>query len=227
MVRTVTLYVCALFYAVMPAYAAAHVARPGPAAVLTIKVVDNTGAPAYVLQRAADIAQRVFRAAGIKTAWVVCANFDETAEPSQNPACYENPADLYVQSVTSRPNNLVPLWDSFKFGAALFTDDGLPGRHSYVLYDRVEKEAETAPCSRIALLGLIMAHEVGHLLLGKGHANEGVMMPRWNHETEAKIARGVLLFLPEEAKRMQASARVVINDRAVYAFAATRSVVQF
>jgi len=211
---TVTQYVCALICAAIPAYPAERVARPDPAAVLTIKVVDYTGAPAYVLQQAASVAHRVFRAAGVETAWVVCSNFDEGADAGQNPGCYENSADLYIQSVTSRNNNLVSQSDHFQFGVALFSDNGLPGKHSYVLYDRVEREAESAPCSRIALLGLIMAHEIGHLLLGRGHSNEGVMTPRWNHEIETKIARGVLRFLPEEAKRMQASARVAIGNRA-------------
>jgi hypothetical protein len=216
---------CALACAAIPACSAAPVASPDPAAVLTIKVVDNIGASAYVLREASVVAQRVFRAAGVQTAWVVCSRFNDVAEQNlddlsaKNPACYENLADMYIQVVNTPRNDLVPWQDKLQLGAAVFPESGPPGRHSYVLYDRIEKEAETAVCTRISLLGLVMAHEIGHLLLGGGHALEGVMMARWNREIEEKIARGMLLFRADQTKRLRASALAAIGARPAYSIA--------
>ena len=203
MVRTLTRYVCAFACAAMPALGGG---------LLTVKVMDYVGARAPMLRKAAAHAQRVFRAAGLETAWVVCPKLDEA--DAENAACYQNPADLYVQVVAARPNALVPLWDNLQFGAALFGENGVATKYSYVLYDRVENEAQNAPCSAISLLGLVIAHEIGHLLLGRGHSFEGVMMAHWNHGTEVKIARGMLVFSPEEAKRLQASAHTLVASRA-------------
>jgi hypothetical protein len=188
--------------------------------VLTVKVVDNVGASAYVLQQAADVAQRVFKAAGLPTVWVVCPRFNDIAAQkldelaAKNPACYENLTDIYIQVVDTPKNNLVPWQDKLQLGAALYPENGPPGRHAYVLYDRIQKEAETAVCTRISLLGLVMAHEIGHLLLGSGHALEGVMIGQWNREIEEKIARGMLLFRHDQAKRLRASALAAITNRA-------------
>jgi hypothetical protein len=55
------------------------------------------------------------------------------------------------------------------------------------------------------ILGSVIAHEMGHLLLGSNaHAISGIMRPHWESGELHRIAMGTLLFLPEESKRMRA-----------------------
>ena len=53
------------------------------------------------------------------------------------------------------------------------------------------------------ILGSVMAHEMGHLLLGSNaHAISGIMRAHWESGELRRIAMGTLVFLPEQAKRM-------------------------
>ena len=91
------------------------------------------------------------------------------------------------------------------FGAAIFTPDGRPTAHTYVFYERVEKMAKKAPCSVKELLGSVMAHELGHLLLGRAHSPRGLMSRKWDRRALARVARGDLWFGDDEARRLQAA----------------------
>ena len=73
------------------------------------------------------------------------------------------------------------------------------------------KGAEALACSekrlRALFLGHMMAHEVGHLLLGTGHSVDGIMHCPWNRQSRDLAAQGSLLFLRQEAKPMRAAVR--------------------
>lgn len=92
------------------------------------------------------------------------------------------------------------------FGAALFTQEGRAVAYAYVFYGRVEKEVKNSACSAEALLGHVIAHEVAHLLLGKGHAPLGLMCAKWDLKVPRKAACGRLWFGDDEAQRLHAAA---------------------
>ena len=56
------------------------------------------------------------------------------------------------------------------------------------------------------ILGHLMAHELGHLLLGEaGHpAGSGIMHVPWQTKELEQIKQGVMSFLPEQAQRIRA-----------------------
>ena len=52
------------------------------------------------------------------------------------------------------------------------------------------------------ILGCVIAHELGHLLLGSNsHSDEGIMQPRWDPNQVRQLMMGTLLFTPEQSKR--------------------------
>ena len=54
------------------------------------------------------------------------------------------------------------------------------------------------------LLGCVIAHELGHLLLGKSsHSEEGLMRARWEARELREAAKGNLLFSKSETERMR------------------------
>ena len=78
-------------------------------------------------------------------------------------------------------------------GRVLFNDEGVPGNIIEVGFDSVRATVAKAsrldvPVARLPPMGLrhltgralgrVIAHEVGHWLLGRGHAKEGLMKPR-------------------------------------------------
>lgn len=58
------------------------------------------------------------------------------------------------------------------------------------------------------MLGHLIAHEVGHLLLGQGsHSKKGIMLGDWLQTDLEKAAQGRLLFTDRQAKKMRRAVR--------------------
>jgi hypothetical protein len=71
-----------------------------------------------------------------------------------------------------------------------------------VFYDRVTKVGDSI--SEDAVLGNIVAHEVGHLLLGTGqHSASGIMAASWSHKQLVSAAQGLLRFDRAERARLR------------------------
>jgi hypothetical protein len=93
------------------------------------------------------------------------------------------------------------------FGMARLDDDG----NGYLadVYTAATRLIEGASFSdRAAVLGHLMAHELGHLLLASPtHSSKGIMRPRWS-EADLRLAMsGGLLFNAKQAKRMASNVR--------------------
>ena len=72
-------------------------------------------------------------------------------------------------------------------GTALIDPASGTGVLATVYVDRVERLARGSNGDLGTLLGRAMAHEIGHLLMGRtAHAAAGLMRPRW---TRAEVAR--------------------------------------
>lgn len=80
-----------------------------------------------------------------------------------------------------------------------------PGRVAYAFYDRVQPLARAHQMSDASLLGLVIAHETGHLLLPFGsHSSRGLMLGEWDNN-QFFLARAKLLeFTPAQAALIRA-----------------------
>ncbi len=88
------------------------------------------------------------------------------------------------------------------FGVAFLAADGT-GRYSDVFWKRAQELHANSNVDLGEILGSVMAHEMGHLLLGSNaHAINGIMRAHWESGELRRLAMGTLLFLPEQAKRM-------------------------
>jgi hypothetical protein len=79
------------------------------------------------------------------------------------------------------------------------------GRLAYVFYDRVQPVAEEHRMSDASLLGVTIAHEIGHLLLPYGsHSQSGLMRGEWD-KRQFSLARAKLLrFTAQQAELIRA-----------------------
>jgi hypothetical protein len=88
------------------------------------------------------------------------------------------------------------------FGVAFLAPDGT-GRYSDVFWKRAQGLHANSNLDLGGILGSVIAHEIGHLLLGSNaHAISGIMRAHWESSELHRIAMGTLMFLPEESKRM-------------------------
>ena len=151
---------------------------------ITIWVVNSTVVPVKTLAKAENIAGQIFSHAGIAVIYVDCAA-----------------ADLQLEVLTRRPVKL----HSDMTGFAVLTPAWRDGAsYAGVFYPMVEAAAKSQEVEASYILGVTMAHEIGHLLLGAtSHTAKGVMSPRLRPEQLRMAARGELLFTPEQAVRIR------------------------
>src|SRR5262249_48195086 len=76
----------------------------------------------------------------------------------------------------------------------------------YIFYDRVSHLSARYEERGGRLLGHVIAHEVGHLLLPYGaHSRSGLMHADWTRDDMEHIAHGLLLFAPRDAQLLRHS----------------------
>ena len=101
---------------------------------------------------------------------------------------------------------LVP--DPLKFGISPLASGGGLAKHAYVFFDRVTNFAKAELVPQPVLLGLFIAHEIGHLLLGgNSHSPAGIMRARWGPAEVKQAVMGVLSFNTHQVTKMRANVR--------------------
>lgn len=176
--------------------------------VLTIAMYDYAHVPEKVMVSAEQEVSRVFRHAGVKVAWVDCFSGLEV----QSDAPCPHLLDHFHLEMKILPDNVSApsRYHSDTFGVAEVFADRI-GSVSYVFYDRVEDQTKNREF-RAVLLGDLMVHELGHLLLGPhSHSLNGIMCAVWRGEELRDAAHGALLFTPAQSKLMQV--RLALRNR--------------
>jgi len=87
---------------------------------------------------------------------------------------------------------------------------------STIYYEKVARRAhrESADADLPVFLGCVMAHELGHLLLGyPGHSATGIMQPQSGRPQIRQALTGNLVFTRQQAARIQAQARLLAGLR--------------
>ena len=172
-------------------------APAAPELAITVRVYNYTQASPTILARAELEAGHIFGEAGLKLVWVDC-----TPGPtliSQNPCQEAIEAEDVRLRILLAPvrNGLQDAAFGFAIAPALATvyyETAL----GFARYDEREFEAPI-------VLGCVIAHEIGHLLLGSnGHSFSGIMRARWDRRDIQEALMGALRFTPKQARLMQA-----------------------
>ena len=160
---------------------------------VTINLYNDARVAEPLLTEARLEAAKIFRRAEVRVAWIDCSS--RLARGTSDPAC-ENPRG---------PSHLalrIVRWslesgDSV-FGVAFLSPEG-EGTYGNVFYDPVEKLHAEWRIGIASVLGHVMAHEIGHLLLGtNAHSRTGIMCSNWHTKELRSISMGTLLFTPSQ-----------------------------
>ena len=128
---------------------------------LVVRIDDHAGVPPAVLSRAKAEVDVIFDAAGVRIKW---EGQDESAETGQPAAMRLRLLVVKVESISGRSEHPI-------VGLA-----ARPAGRAFVFFDRLLDVAANKPIDTGVVLGRIMAHELGHLLLPPGpHAQVGLM----------------------------------------------------
>jgi hypothetical protein len=173
-------FVLACLSAVVPATASEIPEQSTPVRVV---IVDEAHVPRGILDDAVAEASRIFRAAGVQLLW---------ADAEEDDA----PPALIVKIVKT---SLGGSNAGRALAIAPKAKDRV-GRHVWIFYRRIEDLAKVLTVSRGVLLGVVLAHEIGHLLLPhNSHSGFGLMRRSWDSDDVQKAMQGLLKFSETEA----------------------------
>jgi hypothetical protein len=165
--------------------------QPPVPAVLKIKVLvcDPAGLPRETLIEAQRLASLVFREAAIELFWL------DGGQSSVTEADYVLRIHCCFEKLNTRLHRR-----TVAFAPAR-------GRHITVFGNRIRTEAAAGSHPEALMLGYVVAHELGHLLLPPAyHSPYGIMQNKLNCDDWSRVRRmGNLFFSEKEAGQMRAA----------------------
>jgi len=188
-----------------------------PSVKISVHIYNYGRVPRQPLNRAENEASAIFAKAGIDAAWVDCPLTE--AQIDQYPACPSQlGADGFVLNLLSESMTRRAKLQDTTFGFARLSSED---EHSYfasVFWGRISQAARGGDISAFQLLGFVMAHEIGHLLLGTtGHAQVGLMSAPWHPTFLEAMARVLPVFTPQECRQMRTETLARIESRKLMA----------
>ncbi len=182
---------------------------PNPSEPLMVSVIlsNYTPLPKETLAEVVNEAEGIFRHAGVNTVWPDCA--PSSAAFPDDPACpkHLDPTVLFVRILSGSMTEGFGLHHS-TCGVAASAPNGGFGSYAYVFFDCVQELAGSRGARSETILSHMLAHEIGHLLLGPGsHSRRGIMHEDWDRQQVESAGWGRLLFTRQQAERMQAEVR--------------------
>jgi hypothetical protein len=164
-------------------------------ATIAVHVENHAEVPNSVLSKAERIASKIYAAAGVLTMW---------------------PETLIVSSDPSRMLHLTVMLLSREMGERMMRSSALgldvlgvairSSNTAYILFHRLDEVASGRGLNGADLLGKIIAHEVGHLILPvNSHSLNGIMRANLN------LTDAVQRFTREQSEMMRAVLQ--IDDR--------------
>ena len=172
--------------------------RADAEAGIRVRLYNYAGVPQTTLASAKADASAILQTAGVSVGWAECPLRED--DVSKDAACHLplSPRDLQMRVLDPGMAKRVRA-SRHCLGYALLAD-GFDSIAAVFFHRAVDLEGATL-ATRATILGAMMAHEIGHLLLKQNHHSEtGVLRAFWGDEDLKMAAKGRLRFSPEEAR---------------------------
>jgi len=177
-----------------------------PGLRISVMVFDQAEVPGHTLGEAQERAEAMLGRAGVEVKWIDChcpVNASVCAMVAQ-------PDRLFLTIVTDDNRQL---FGEDVLGRSVPGDRGSHGVYARVLYRHIQAKAGQERVNPAQLLGLAMAHEFGHLLLGpKAHSAEGIMRANWSRRDMELGTKGQLHFTDQQALLIRADVQSRIEQ---------------
>jgi hypothetical protein len=173
--------------------------------VITAQVANYSQASPAVLAAAEREAGRILGLAGLRASWLECSVKPSTAAPQD--LCRQ---ELQATDIRMRilPAPVLDKTGDSVFGFAIHP---ILASLYYELALRRAKR-DDAEFELPIILGCVMAHELGHLLLGpNSHSGLGIMHRQWRSREIQLALMGTLVFASDQSKLMRLEARARSN----------------
>ena len=171
---------------------------------LPLYVYDYAGVAPDVRAAAAEVTRHIYAAIGVDIVWV-----DRCPLACHIAFTREAEADTTSGNlmVTILPDGMMPQ----EFPDTVMGAAAAPGKSSvaWAFFGRIKAFAFDHDMMLATLLGHVVAHEVGHILLREGHAPKGLMRARWVDPELLQAKLGRLGFTARQGSRIRSHLGVV------------------
>jgi hypothetical protein len=169
---------------------------------ITVHLYDYAGLSDTTLAKAERAVSRIYRHSGVEVSWMECATPDGQAtkfkicEPeSAGPAVSLSILPAVMEGRMRESAGLV--------GRGSVSGMAVGG-HAYVFLQRVIEICGSRKYPEEVILGHLMAHEIGHVLLGdNSHSAEGMMSARFSSGDLRLALDGLLFFDSKQSVLMR------------------------
>ncbi len=181
-----------------------------PSLPLTLRVYDYEGLRPLVLQRAIEHVNFILASSRVSVTPIYCTRNTRLAVCSHPP----DALNINLRIVPTA----IPDVSEHTLGYAL-------GFMLTVNYRRLERVSEQLDIPADRMLACVVAHELGHVLLGpNAHSASGIMRDTWGDDELAQIREMLIGFLPVQRNRIRAYVLShVLNARTSSAAFTTRT----
>jgi hypothetical protein len=162
---------------------------------MNVAVCNLDGVREPIVAKAKAETELVYRSAGVTIVWRDCDTFPTPAELERDPW-------FIVRLRTGKPPLTAGPASLDVMGKAFVEDHG-GGTMADAYFQAIQAKSDQHNGDSGLLLGFVMAHELGHLLLGPGHTPEGVMQAAWGQKQMDALRQRWLRFTEEGAARIR------------------------
>lgn len=175
-------------------------AEPDP--TITARVINYAAATPATIAKAEHQADRILGEAGLHVIWLDCPLGQSAgilSDLCQQPL---KPTEIVLRVLSDHRRNGIQE-DAFGF-AVLPALASVYYEHAVYLARSQGTEFEVS-----TILGCVMAHEIGHLLLGSNsHSDTGIMQGQWERKQFRQLMWGNLHFTPQQSKLIRAEGQI-------------------
>ena len=154
--------------------------------ILRVFVLATAGEDA--VSRAEVESSRILERAGVRVIWQNCRHDDPCKSATDS------------EDITLR---ILEQTGKSGLGCSLVTRSG--GVSAVIGFGNIQRLAESTRIPKSQILGAVMAHEVGHLMLGPAHSETGLMHGHWDVRDLSHLEQRQLKFDPDQCGRMRAA----------------------
>jgi len=162
---------------------------------IVVSVFNRSEAEHAVILASEKMTTKIYEQIGVSIVWKNCRTQSEPDLDRCEPATDRTQLVLHIEH-----QSRALFTDAF--GVSWLGDDGW-GRYCDVFYDRILMLHREGRASEGTILGMVVAHELGHLLLGSNsHSDSGIMRPKWQSQDFLTPEFGVTKFSRNQVQKI-------------------------
>ncbi len=178
---------------------------------IRIRIQNYAEVPEGRLSKAQTVATDILASAGVEPIWLNCSL--ELGE-DMDADCRTSPGttDFFLRLLSSRMTKSLGL-PSVCLGYALIPQGGW-GSLATVFTEKARILADRALAQRSSVLGHAIAHEIGHLLIGRAeHSSDGLMQALWSPRQLLRATGFPMRFTKKDAHRLTRNALARVDSQ--------------